>query len=79
VPWTRLIVVEPDGRVSPPLVETGPITGAGIAGARDGYVLVGYAAETPELTLRLVLVRASDGATATVDLPSAIQLARWIP
>ena len=79
VPWTRLIVVEPDGTVSRPLVQTGPVTGAGIAGARDGYVLLGYAAETPQLTLRLVLVRASDGATATVDLPSSVQLARWSP
>jgi hypothetical protein len=77
-----LVPVTPDGQVHDPLIEAGPVSGAGILESRNGFVLLGFAISRATNTEALaVLLRVSDGAVSALPLSpedlNGLQLAGW--
>lgn len=62
----ELVPLDASGVQREPLLTAGPLLGASIVGARDGHVLLAFAAEPSEVLL--VLYRVSDGAAAQLLL-----------
>ncbi len=59
-----------DGTAGPPLLETGPIAGAGLIGVRDGFAALGITVGRPEAAAQVVLVDVADSSRTTA-LPLA--------
>ncbi|HET7472529.1 MAG TPA: hypothetical protein VFJ71_05355 [Candidatus Limnocylindrales bacterium] len=51
-----LMRIDAAGRADPPILTTGPLTGAALIGVRDGYAVVGFLATRPEVASQLVAV-----------------------
>jgi hypothetical protein len=62
---------DPDGTAGPPIVETGPIAGAGLVGIRDGFAAIVSVVNRPRSAAQLLLVDVHDPArTTAIGLPT---------
>jgi hypothetical protein len=69
----HLARVGPDGSLEPPLLETGPLTGAGLIDVRGGWAAVLLWASRPAPTSQLVLVDLADPSRIAATQPSEDQ------
>ena len=80
---TEVSIVEADGNRRTTILETGPVTGASIAGLFDGHALVGIVADQPEQVVLVCVLRLRDGAVSAFTLSGAelagLQLGGWLP
>jgi hypothetical protein len=79
----RLLPIDASGRIGEPLIEGGHLTWASLAGARDGFALLGLAAGRSPAGVTVVVLRLSDGATATLPISpgraAELYFAAWGP
>jgi hypothetical protein len=68
---TTLTRFGPDGTAGRPIIETGPIGGAGLIGVRDGFAGIVNVVNRPASAAQLLLVDVRDAARATaIPLPA---------
>jgi len=57
--------IESDGSVDPPILVTGPVSGAALLGVRDGYAAIALTVTRPSAATQIVLVDLVDAARIT--------------